>query len=135
MAKKSRNPIDRHVGARIRMHRTFRGISQTDLGKAVGVTFQQIQKYENGSNRVSASRLHQIADALKVTPEIFFEEEAKRAVSGSKERGASDSKDLAFIDDFILSRDGLALSRAFSKISDAKRRRCIVSLVEQLAEI
>ena len=64
--KKSVNPIDRHIGARIRMQRMVRGVSQTDLGNAVGVSFQQSQKYENGTNRVSASRLHQIADALEV---------------------------------------------------------------------
>ena len=109
------------------MQRMVRGVSQTDLGDAVGVTFQQIQKYENGSNRVSASRLQQIADALEVTPEFFFEEETKRGIRGPK--------DLAVIDDFILSRDGIALSRAFTKITDAKMRRRIVSLVEELAEL
>ena len=74
------NPIDRHVGARIRMQRMVRGVSQTELGNAVGVSFQQVQKYEKGSNRVGASRLHQIADALEVTPEFFFEEETKSAL-------------------------------------------------------
>ena len=126
MGKKTGNPIDQHVGARIRMLRMVRGVSQTDLGNAVGVSFQQIQKYENGTNRVGASRLHQIADALAVTPESFFEEETKGGVRGAK--------DLAIIDDFIWSRDGIALSRAFTMITDAKMRRCIVSLVEELAE-
>ena len=127
MVKKTGNPIDRHVGARIRMLRMVRGVSQTELGNAVGVSFQQIQKYEKGSNRVGASRLHQIADALEVTPELFFEEETKG--------GVRDANDLAVIDDFILSRDGIALSRAFTKITDAKMRRRIVSLVEELAEL
>ena len=125
MGKQTGNPIDRHVGARIRMLRMVRGVSQTDLGNAVGVTFQQVQKYESGTNRVGVSRLHQIADALEVTPEFFFEEETKGAISSPKE--------LAVIDDFILSRDGIALSRAFTKITDAKMRRRIVSLVEELA--
>jgi transcriptional regulator with XRE-family HTH domain len=125
MMKKTGNPIDRHVGARIRMQRMVRGVSQTDLGNAVGVSFQQIQKYENGANRVSASRLQRIAGALEVTPEFFFEEEAQKGVGPT---------DLAVIDDFILSRDGIALSRAFTKITDAKMRRRIVSLVEQLAD-
>ena len=126
MTIKNATPIDRHVGARIRMQRMVRGVSQTDLGNAVGISFQQIQKYEKGSNRVGASRLHQIADALEVTPESFFEEVTKSAISSPK--------DLAVIDDFILSRDGIALSRAFTKITDAKMRRRIVSLIEELAE-
>ena len=123
---KTGNPIDRHVGARIRMQRMVRGVSQADLGNAVGVSFQQVQKYEKGTNRVGASRLHQIADALEVTPEFFFEEVTKSAISSPK--------GLAVIDDFILSQDGTALSRAFTKITNAKMRRCIVSLVEQLAK-
>ena len=123
---KTGNPIDRHVGARIRMQRMVRGVSQADLGNAVGVSFQQVQKYEKGTNRVGASRLHQIADALEVTPEFFFEEVTKS--------GISSPKGLAVIDDFILSQDGTALSRAFTKITNAKMRRCIVSLVEQLAK-
>ena len=126
MTIKTATPIDRHVGARIRMQRIMRGFSQAELGHAVGISFQQVQKYENGSNRVGASRLHQIADALEVTPESFFEEVTKSAISSPK--------DLAVIDDFILSRDGIALSRAFTKITDAKMRRRIVSLVEQLAD-
>ena len=126
MVMKTANPIDRHVGGRIRMQRMVRGISQGDLGNAVGVTFQQIQKYEKGANRVGASRLHQIADALDVTPEFFFEEATKK--------GVRDPKDLAVIDEFIFSRDGIALSRSFMKITNAKLRRYIVALVEQLAE-
>ena len=74
MPKKNANPIDRHVGTRIRMQRMVRGLSQTELGKAVGVTFQQVQKYEKGANRVSASRLQQIANVLEVAPDFFFEE-------------------------------------------------------------
>jgi transcriptional regulator with XRE-family HTH domain len=126
MVKKSGNPVDRHVGGRIRMQRMVRGISQGDLGNAVGVTFQQIQKYEKGANRVGASRLQWIAKALKVAPEFFFEETLQRTVGSPK--------DLAIVDDFILSRDGIALSRAFTKITDAKMRSCIVTLVEQLVD-
>jgi transcriptional regulator with XRE-family HTH domain len=80
MPNKSANPIDRHVGARIRMQRMVRGLSQTELGKAVGVTFQQVQKYEKGVNRVGASRLQQIANVLKVKPDFFFEEASAKAV-------------------------------------------------------
>ena len=120
MVKKTGNPIDRHVGARIRMQRMVRGVSQTDLGNAVGVTFQQVQKYEKGSNRVSASRLQGIADALQVTPGFFFEEKAQGGETGPN--------DLAVIDDFILSRDGIALSRAFTKITDAKMRYTLTAV-------
>jgi transcriptional regulator with XRE-family HTH domain len=127
MAKKRANPIDRHVGARIRMQRMVRDMSQTNLGNAVGVTFQQVQKYENGTNRVAASRLQQIANALKITPEFFFE--------GAPTKGVNRPKEVAVIEDFISSRDGIALSRAFTKISGAKMRRSIVFLVERLTEI
>jgi transcriptional regulator with XRE-family HTH domain len=122
------NPIDRHVGARIRMQRMVRGVSQTGLGKAVGVAFQQIQKYEKGTNRVSSSRLQRIANVLEVAPDFFFEEAQTK--KGSK-FGSSDP----LIDEFISSRDGVALSQAFNKIDDQKMRRRIVSLIEQLAGV
>jgi transcriptional regulator with XRE-family HTH domain len=129
MATKSANPVDRHVGARIRMQRMVRGLSQTDLGDAVGVSFQQVQKYENGANRVSASRLQQIAKALGATPEFFFD--GAPTMAGSN----AGSKELAVIDNFISSRDGIALSQAFLKIRGAKIRRSIVSLVERIAQV
>ena len=127
MAKKTVDPTDRHVGSCIRMQRMVCGMSQTDLGESVGVTFQQVQKYEKGANRVSASRLKQIANVLKVAPDFFFKEGSTKAVSRSKE--------VTIIEDFISSRDGVALSLAFTKISDARMRRSIVSLVEKLTEI
>jgi transcriptional regulator with XRE-family HTH domain len=127
MATKSANPVDRHVGARIRVQRMVCGLSQTDLGKAVGVTFQQVQKYENGANRVSASRLQQIAKVLRAKPELFFD--GVPTMVGSN----AGLKELAAIDKFISSRDGIALSQAFLKISGSKIRRSIVALVEQIA--
>jgi transcriptional regulator with XRE-family HTH domain len=129
MAKKIANPIDRHVGARIRMQRMVRRLSQTELGNEVGVTFQQVQKYENGVNRVSARRLQQFANVLKVRPDFFFEEASAKAV------GNSGSRDTADIDSFISSRDSIALSKAFINIRDTKIRRSIVALVEQIAEL
>ena len=125
--KKIGNPVDRHVGARIRMQRLVRGVSQTELGIAVGVSFQQVQKYEKGVNRVGASRLQQIANVLAVAPDFFF--------GGTSIKGVCGSKEIALLEKFISSRDGVALSRAFSKISGAKMRRSIVSLVERLTEI
>ncbi len=129
MRKKNANPIDRHVGTRIRMQRMVRGLSQTELGKAVGVTFQQIQKYEKGANRVSGSRLQQIANVLEVAPDFFFAEvQAKKA----RKPGSSET---ILIDEVISSRDGFALAQAFTKIGDQKIRRRIVLLVEQIAEV
>jgi transcriptional regulator with XRE-family HTH domain len=129
MAKKIANPVDQHVGARIRMQRMVRGFSQTELGKAVGVTFQQVQKYEKGVNRVSASRLQQIANVLKVAPDFFFEE------AQAKKAGNSGSNETILIDEFISSRDGIALAQAFTRIRDVKIRRSIVLLVEQIAQV
>ena len=129
MRIKSADPIDRHVGTRIRMQRMISGLSQTALGKAVGVTFQQVQKYEKGVNRVGASRLQQIANVLKVRPDFFFAETSAKAV------GNAGSKEIANIEGFISSRDGIALSKAFINITDTKIRRSIVALVEQIAEL
>jgi transcriptional regulator with XRE-family HTH domain len=111
------------------MQRLIIGMSQTKLADKMGITFQQIQKYENGKNRVSASRLQQIARTLRVRPEFFFEEAPG---TGGKQTFA---KETAIIDGFMSSRDGVALSRAFCEIIDAKMRRSIVSLVEHLARL
>lgn len=128
MMTKSTDAIDRHVGARIRMQRMVRGFSQTELGKAVGVTFQQVQKYEKGKNRVSSSRLQRIANALKVTPDFFFE------ATPAKKAGTFGANERTFIDEFISSRDGIALSQAFTKIRDANMRRSIVLLVQRITQ-
>ena len=128
MRSKSIDPIDRHVGARIRMQRLVTGISQTALGNKTGITFQQIQKYENGENRVSASRLQQIANALRVTPQLFFE-----GAPGERAGKHGLSEGMTIIAEFISSRDGVTLSQAFCKIRNPKRRRSIVSLVEALS--
>jgi transcriptional regulator with XRE-family HTH domain len=127
MSVKNRNTVDEHVGARIRMQRMVCGLSQTKLGNAVGITFQQIQKYEKGMNRVGASRLQQIANVLKVAPDFFFDETSAKAID------ISGSKETSLLDVFISSREGIALSKAFANIRDAKTRRSIVSLVQQIA--
>jgi transcriptional regulator with XRE-family HTH domain len=129
MVTKTANAVDRHVGVRIRTQRIVRGFSQTELGKAVGITFQQVQKYEKGTNRVSASRLQQIANVLEVTPDFFFDGASAKAV------GDSGCEEVAVIDEFISSRDGVALSQAFTRIRDVKIRRSIVLLVEQIAQV
>ena len=127
--RKRSTQYDRHVGGRLRLARTSRGMSQSDLGQTLGLTFQQVQKYEKGTNRVSASRLQQIANVLKVTPDFFFDGASAKAV------GKSDSKEVAVIDEFVSSRDGIALSQAFTRIRDVKIRRSIVLLVEQIAQV
>jgi transcriptional regulator with XRE-family HTH domain len=129
MAGKSTNPIDRRVGARIRMQRLLIGMSQTTLGDKTGITFQQIQKYENSKNRVSASRLQQIANVLMVRPDFFFDGGPAKAPNNS-----GLSEDSNFIDEFISSRDGIALAKAFGKIRNGKTRRLVRSLVEQLVQ-
>jgi transcriptional regulator with XRE-family HTH domain len=126
--KKSPNPIDKHVGGRVRMQRMLLGMSQEKLGDAIGLTFQQVQKYEKGANRVSASRLQQISDVLGVPVTFFFDDAPglQRAAS----RGDAPSPDI--LTDFLATSDGLALAKAFTRIKRAKVRRGIVRLVEEI---
>ncbi len=129
MASKTPDPIDKYVGSRIRMRRIMLGMSQEKLGDALGLTFQQIQKYEKGTNRVGASRLQQIAEVLQVHVSFMFE----GAPSGSAAGGMSESASPAYVSDFLATSDGLALTKAFTRLKDAKLRRSIVDLVEQIA--
>lgn len=127
--KKSPQPVDKHVGSRIRMRRLMLGMSQTTLATALGLTFQQVQKYEKGTNRVSASRLQHIATFLEVPIPFFFEGASHS--SGTSNRMA-DAPSPAYVSDFLATSDGLSLTKAFMKIEDAKLRRCIVRLVEAI---
>ena len=127
MAKKIPNPIDTHVGSRVRMRRLILSMSQEKLGDAIGLTFQQVQKYEKGTNRMGSSRLQQIANALQVPVTFFFE----GAPGQSKLDGKAQSP--AFVSDFLATSDGLALTKAFMQIKDAKLRRSIVKTVEEIA--
>ncbi|TCR68909.1 helix-turn-helix transcriptional regulator [Bosea sp. BK604] len=132
MIKKVPNPIDRHVGSRVRMRRMLAGISQEKLGEALGLTFQQIQKYEKGANRISASRLQQIAKKLDVPVSFFFD----GAPSGdaTSATGFSDSSSTAYISDFLATSEGVQLTKAFVRIKSGRVRRRIVDMVEALAE-
>src|ERR1700742_3290683 len=130
-AKKAPNPIDRHVGSRVRMRRMMLAMSQEKLGDALGLTFQQVQKYEKGTNRIGASRLQQISTILQV-PVAFFFEGAPDMGDGSRSL-AKDAPSPAYVSDFVATSDGLALTKAFMQISDVKLRRRIVDLVEQIA--
>ncbi len=129
MASKTPDPIDKYVGSRIRMRRIMLGMSQEKLGDALGLTFQQIQKYEKGTNRVGASRLQQIADVLQVHVSFMFE----GAPGGGAGAGMAESASPAYVSDFLATSDGLALTKAFTRLKDAKLRRSIVDLVEQIA--
>jgi transcriptional regulator with XRE-family HTH domain len=132
MAKKAPNPTDKHVGARVRMRRMMLGMSQEKLGDSLGLTFQQVQKYEKGANRIGASRLQQISHILQV-PVSFFFEGAPQA-PGQPTAGFSEAPSPAYVSDFLATSDGLALTKAFMGIKDAKLRRKIVDLVEQIAD-
>ena len=129
IAKKAPNPIDKHVGSRVRMRRMMLSMSQEKLGDALGLTFQQVQKYEKGANRISASRLQEISHILEV-PVPFFFEGAPQSFGGSRKSG--DGPSLAYITDFLGNADGHALVKAFMKIKNATLRRSIVRMVEAI---
>ena len=129
MTKKSPNPIDKHVGSRVRMRRMMVSMSQEKLGEKLGITFQQIQKYEKGTNRIGASRLQQIANVLGVPVGFFFE---GAPVPDGSAKGFSDAASPAYVSDFLETSDGLALTKAFMKVTDSKVRRRIVDLVEAM---
>ena len=128
---KTPNPIDRHVGSRVRMRRVLLSLSQEKLGEALGVTFQQVQKYEKGTNRIGASRLQQIAKILEVPPSFFFE----GAPTGERDLqpGFAESTSSAYVVDFLSTVEGLQLNKAFASIKDHKVRRRVVDLVVAIA--
>jgi transcriptional regulator with XRE-family HTH domain len=132
MAGKKPNPVDAHVGSRVRLRRMLLGMSQERLGESIGLTFQQVQKYEKGVNRIGASRLFEISKILDVPVQFFFEE-APYAGDGSRAPGLAESDSETFILEFLNSREGLELNRAFVKIGDAKVRKSVVDLVRALS--
>ena len=127
--KKAPNPIDQHVGARVRMRRIMLAMSQEHLADALGITYKQVQKNEKGANRIGA--LQQISQILQV-PVAFFFEGAPNALAphDSNESGLS----MAEIDDFVSHQDGLRLIGAFMRIDNAALRRRIVMLVQEIAD-
>src|ERR1700704_5708382 len=129
MVKKPLNSIDKYVGSRVRMRRMMLGMNQTKLGDALGITFQQVQKYEKGANRVSARRLQHISHILQV-PVPFFFEGAPHVPGQTTGNGAAPSP--AYVTDFLASSDGLALTKAFMRIKKRELRRRIVDLVEEI---
>ena len=131
MAKKTPNPIDKHVGSRVRMRRMMLSMSQEKLGDALGLTFQQVQKYEKGTNRIGASRLQQISNILQVPVSFFFE--GAPHLPGHHASGMGEAPSPAYVSDFLATSDGLSLTKSFMKIKNGKLRRRIVDLVEQIA--
>ncbi len=130
MSAKAPNPVDKYVGSRVRMRRIMLGMSQEKLGEALDLTFQQIQKYEKGTNRIGASRLQQIADILQVPVSFLFE---GGPTASAMAEGGTDAHSPTYVSDFLATSEGLALTRAFTRINDAKLRRSIVDMVEQIA--
>ena len=130
VVKRIANPVDKHVGSRIRMRRLMLGMSQEKLGDGLGLTFQQVQKYEKGTNRIGAGRLQHISQLLQV-PVPFFFEGAPHLPGQSK--GIGEAPSPAYVSEFLATSDGLALTKAFMQIKEPGLRRRIVELVEQIA--
>lgn len=129
-ADRGPNPVDLHVGARVRMRRKFLGMSQEGLAETIDLTFQQVQKYERGSNRISASKLWEIAKALKAPVAYFFEGYGENEAV----EGFSESESEQFVHGFLMTTEGIELAEAFPRIRNAKYRRRILELVRALAE-
>ena len=132
VAKKP-NPIDIHVGSRVRLRRMLLSMSQEKLGQQMGLTFQQIQKYEKGTNRIGASRLYHISQLLEVPVQFFFDDAPLAAGQTEGMAGMSEPKMENFLYEFISTRDGLELIRAFVSIQDPKIRKRVVDLVRTLS--
>ncbi|MEO1015787.1 MAG: helix-turn-helix transcriptional regulator [Pseudomonadota bacterium] len=134
--KKKPHPIDAHVGGRVRLRRTMLGMSQDKLGEALGLTFQQVQKYEKGTNRIGASRLFQIAHILDVPIQFLFDglEAGESRLSGFAEDGPKEDPAGPFMR-FMSSPEGVDLCRHFSQIEDPRVRRRLIELVKTLASL
>ncbi len=131
MNRKAPNPIDVHVGSRVRLRRVLIGMSQEKLGEQLGITFQQVQKYEKGTNRIGSSRLFRIAQILGVPVSFFFEDIPGQ---GTADQGFGETRSERYVVDFISSAEGLQLNKAFLRISDPKVRRKVVELVQAVSD-
>ena len=120
------NPIDKHVGARVRMRRVLVGLSQEKLGDALGITFQQIQKYEKGTNRIGASRLQETSKILGVPVNFFFEGAQSET---NMVAGFAETENNGYVADFASSAEGMQLINAFLKIKEPKLRKKIIDLI------
>ncbi|MCE9648175.1 MAG: helix-turn-helix transcriptional regulator [Parvibaculum sp.] len=132
MPRKSPNPIDVHVGGRVRMRRMLVGMSQEKLGDSLGLTFQQVQKYEKGANRIGASRLYQIARVLGVPIEFFYDGVAPEGPAGAD--GFAEAESGHFEMDMLSTAEGIQLNSAFFSIRDPKVRKKVLELVKALGD-
>jgi transcriptional regulator with XRE-family HTH domain len=130
--KKQANPVDAHVGHRVRLRRVLVGMSQERLGELLGLTFQQVQKYEKGVNRIGAGRLYEIAGILGVPIGFFYDGMEGEGLSGAAPLGGTD--EFPNVADFLSSSEGIQLGVAFARIRDVKVRRKILDLVRSLGE-
>ncbi|MEQ1715185.1 MAG: helix-turn-helix transcriptional regulator [Hyphomicrobium sp.] len=127
------NPMDVHVGGRVRLRRMLLGMSQEKLGEQLGLTFQQVQKYEKGVNRIGASRLFELAKVLGVAVQFFYDEASAGAMGTMSSPGFAERVSDNYVVDFLATREGLELNKAFSRISEPKVRKAICDLVKSLA--
>lgn len=132
MAKKQPSSIDAHVGSRVRLRRMLIGMSQEKLGELLGLTFQQVQKYEKGANRIGASRLYDISTILNVPVQYFFEDLPQAGGAGLNGHGMSEPDREPFVMDFVSSTEGLQLIRSYTKVTDPRVRKRILELVKSL---
>lgn len=128
---KQPDPIDVHVGARVRLRRTLLGMSQAMLGEALGLTFQQIQKYERGANRIGSSRLYRLSRILDVPVSFFFDELPDAVVAGTRSVATSPAN---VETDQLSRRETLELVRAYYKIRDEKSRKGLANLIKAIAK-
>jgi transcriptional regulator with XRE-family HTH domain len=127
------NPIDMHVGSRVRLRRMLLGMSQEKLAEQLGLTFQQVQKYERGINRIGASRLFDLSRLLGVSVQYFYDDAPELASGGSVPAGFAERPSDNYVFDFLNSREGLELNRAFLRIPDPKVRRSLIDLMKAMA--
>ncbi|USQ96123.1 helix-turn-helix domain-containing protein [Caulobacter sp. RL271] len=124
------NAVDLHVGGRVRMRRKMLNMSQEHLADALGLTFQQVQKYERGANRVSASKLYEIAKTLQVPVSFFFDGLADPVTNENDDVGAADR----IVTEFLNTPEGMELAEMFPKIGRGRVRRQVLDLVRAMAE-
>ena len=127
---RSPNPIDLYVGGRVRLRRKYLNLSQTDIAAALNLTFQQIQKYERGTNRISASKMYEMARTLKVPVAYFFEGFG----AGARDEGFEDSMAESNVKALLLTDEGLEMAAAFPRIASPDQRRKILDLIQTLAD-
>jgi transcriptional regulator with XRE-family HTH domain len=128
------NPVDVHVGSRVRLRRMLLGMSQEKLGEHLGLTFQQVQKYEKGVNRIGASRLFELAKVLGVPVQFFYDEApAHMSVVAELANGFAEQPGESYVVEFLGTREGLELNKAFARITDPRLRRAVVDLVRAMA--